>query len=37
MNHSEAQKIVQETFENEFDEVRYSYFIRNLLDIEEKP
>lgn len=37
MNYDEAQKIVQETFENDFNEARFSYFIRNLLDIEVKP
>jgi uncharacterized membrane protein len=34
MYEEEARKIVEETFEQAFDETRFSFFIRNLLDID---
>jgi len=38
MDKQQAQRIIQETFENPFDEVKFVYFVKNLLNsIEEKP
>ncbi|WP_054696023.1 Eco57I restriction-modification methylase domain-containing protein [Syntrophomonas palmitatica] len=37
MKYDEARNMVQETFENEFNQGRYDYFVRNLLDMEIKP